>query len=36
MGLKAIEEFKRVLEIDPNNLPAVIYLELLKQSMMES
>jgi tetratricopeptide (TPR) repeat protein len=33
--LKAAEEFKKVLEIDPNNLPAMIYLEFLHQSMTE-
>lgn len=34
--LKALDEFKKVLEIDPNNLPARIYLELLHQIMSET
>ena len=33
MYVEAIVEFKKALEIDPNYLPAKIYLELLYQSM---
>lgn len=36
MYLKAAEEFNKVLEIDPNNLPARIFLELINQSMTET
>ena len=36
MYRKAKEEFNKALEIDPNYLPARIYLEMLSQYMMES